>query len=521
MHEPTPEQIAETVGFKLPEQYNASRLLWDNSRSNADRIAVIHDSGSWTYGEMIDEAARIGNLLAESCAPADRVLLVMDDEPAYPAAVMGCMRAGFVPVLINTLSPKDLIAYFLKDCSATAAIVSEAFESALSDDLIADAPCRIVVKARQRPWRSKSSVLPEYPVFRTDPAFWMYSSGSTGRPKGIIHLHQDAPYTAETYGASILKLRDTDICLSIPKIFFAYGFGNSVTFPMSRGAGAVLLSGRPTAERIFDQIARHRPTVLFALPTLYTALMHHRLAEAADLGSVRLCISAAETLSEELSRRWQERFGLKIIEGLGSTEMLHIYLSNDEMRQKPGSAGRAVPGYAVKLIDADSGHRVDSGSEGVMCVRGLSATRTYWNHPNKTADTLGGGWVRTGDCFSRDDDGFYFFKGRSDDLVKVSGQWVYPMEIETALNEHPHVKECCVQAYELDDRRQSIKAWVVLAEGVCGDCDTTRQLQDFAKSKLLPHKYPREIIYLEMLPKTGTNKIDRQALKSIEAPASP
>ena len=514
MSHPTIEQLAKKVGFKIPDQYNAARLLWDNLPDHSERPAVLHDSGIWTYAELTGEAARIGNHLKRFCKRGDRVLLLMDDEPAYPAAIMGAMRAGLVPILTNTLSPAELIAFFLKDCAATAAIVSQGFENLLADATSEDLACQTVLQVKKRPWKKESANLSECPTSHKDQAFWMYSSGSTGQPKGIVHLHEDAPYTAATYGANILKLESSDICFSIPKIFFAYGFGNSITFPMSRGAAVVLLSGRPTPERIFAHIAKYRPTVLFGLPTVYTALMHNVLAETADLRSVRLCISAAEILSEELSDKWQSRFGLTIIEGLGSTEMLHIYLSNDETRQKTGSAGRVVPGYAVRLVN-EHGKDVAGGEEGIMHVRGLSGAELYWNRPDKTSETIRDGWLVTGDIFVMDEQGFYFFKGRADDLVKVSGQWVYPMEIETTLNEHPKVRECCVQAFELADQRMTIKAWVALTKGIKGDEALTEELKDFTKSKLLPHKYPRQIIYLSDLPKTGTNKIDRQALKSL------
>ncbi len=517
MYEPTIKQLADSVDFSLPANYNSARMLWDNIGPFSKRAAIIHDSGVWTFSELADEAARIGNHLQEFCAPGERILMLMEDEPEYPAALMGCMRAGFVPVLINTLSPPELVEFYLQDSGATAAIHSAGFESLLNKQVVLNTRCKVVLNSHLRPWQTNSAELEEFPTRRRDQAFWMYSSGSTGRPKGIVHLHEDAPYTAETYSAETLVLYEDDICFSIPKIFFAYGFGNSVTFPMSRGAAAVLLSGRPTPERIFEQIEKHRPTVLFGLPTLYTALMHHPRAGHADLSSVRLCISAAEILSEELAARWKSLFDLNIIEGLGSTEMLHIYLSNDEEWQKPGSAGRVVSGYAVQLKDMD-GREVEQGEEGIMHVRGLSAAETYWNRPEKTRETMRDDWIVTGDCFVMDEDGFYFFKGRADDLVKVSGQWVYPMEIETTLNEHPMVRECCVQAVELEDRRMTITAWVALVEGGNGDESMTRELQSFTKSRLLPHKYPRDIIYLDTLPKTGTDKVDRQALKKLDAP---
>ena len=514
LNEPTIEQLADEVRFVLPDDYNASRLLWNNLSKFADRPAIYHESGIWTYAKLAEEASRIGQHLRKYSDPGERVLLLLDDDPVYPAAIMGSLRAGLVPILANTLSPIDLIAFYLADSEASTVVVSDDYRLLLDEGLIRGTTCKTVLDATNRPWADESTELPENPTTRRDSAFWMYSSGSTGRPKGIVHLHEDVPYTAQTYSASILRLEENDVCFSIPKIFFAYGFGNSVSFPMSCGAAAVLLSGRPTPERIFEHITKFRPTVLFGLPTLYTALMHHPAAVEADLGSVRLCVSAAEILSEDLATQWQSLFGLKIIEGLGSTEMLHIYLSNDESWQKSGSAGRIVPGYAVKLLDKE-GQKVDQGEEGVMYVRGLSGAEQYWNRPDKTSETMRDGWLMTGDCFVMDSDGFYYFKGRADDLVKVSGQWVYPMEIETTLNEHPKVKECCVLAVELGDQRLTIKAWVSLVDGIDVDEDTTRELQQFTKTKLLPHKYPRQVVYLNSLPKTGTDKIDRQVIRKM------
>jgi benzoate-CoA ligase family protein len=343
-------------------------------------------------------------------------------------------------------------------------------------------------------------------------AFWMYSSGSTGRPKGIVHLQHDMPYTAQSYARSILKLRPDDICFSVPKIFFAYGFGNSITFPYSAGGASLLMPGQPKPANIFEAIARYRPTVFFGLPTLYTALTKAPEAAEADFSSIRLTVSAAEILSAEVFNAWKTLTGLEIVEGLGSTEVLHVYLSNTVERKKLGSAGSRVPGYELGLKDK-YGKDVPDGSEGILWVRGDSNTPLYWNRPDKTAESIReGGWIYTGDRFSRDEDGFYFFRGRADDLVKISGQWVYPMEVELCLADYPNVRECAVLAVELPDRRMTLKAFVVLNDQACGAEATTRILQDYVKQKLLPHKYPRIIEFLDTLPKTGTGKIDRQAL---------
>jgi acyl-coenzyme A synthetase/AMP-(fatty) acid ligase len=328
----------------------------------------------------------------------------------------------------------------------------------------------------------------------------------------VVHRHRDVPYAAAAYGAQVLKLVPGDICFSVPKIFFAYGFGNSVLFPMATGASAVLMQGRPDPQRIFAALRRHRPSVFFGLPTLYTALTHSPGFGLTDTGSLRLCLSAAEVLSPDIAAAWRDQTGLPVIEGLGSTEMLHIYLSNSPARQMPGSAGQVVPGYAVRLVDGDGN---PAQGEGIMQVRGGSMMPAYWNRPDKDAESLRGGWLHTGDRFTVDAEGFFYFKGRADDLVKVSGQWVWPMEIEHALNDHPDVREACVLATDLPDGRTGIAAVVALRAGLAGDAAMTRSLQDHAKSRLLPHKYPRQVVYLDDLPKTGTGKIDRQALKRL------
>ena len=354
---------------------------------------------------------------------------------------------------------------------------------------------------------------------RNEMAFWMYSSGSTGRPKGIVHLQHDMPYTDLSYARSVLKLRPDDICFSVPKIFFAYGFGNSITFPYAAGAASLLMPGQPKPASIFETIARYRPTVFFGLPTLYTAMTKAPEAGAADFSSIRLAISAAEILSAEVFNAWKTLTGLEIVEGLGSTEVLHVYLSNTVEKKKPGAAGLRVPGYELALKDQD-GKDVADGGEGILWVRGDSNTPLYWNRPDKTAEGIrDGGWIYTGDRFARDADGFYFFRGRADELVKISGQWVHPTEVELCLADHPAVRECAVLALELPDRRMTLKAFVVLNDTACDAEAATKTLQDYVKQTLLPYKYPRIIQFMDDLPKTGTGKIDRQALLKTTAGA--
>jgi benzoate-CoA ligase family protein len=520
---------AREIGWTVPERYNAARILFDNlAAGRAGKAAVVCEDRTLTYAQVANLACRVGNgLAAMGLARGSRVLLVMLDTPEYAAAIFGAMRAGFVPVLVNTLSPAELVAYYLCDSGAEVAIVHDSLAHLLEHpDMRASRlrnlvvvgngavpPLELVEIARWDPWtQGARAELDEVETHPDEMAFWMYSSGSTGRPKGVVHLHHDAPYTYESYGRRVLGIREADVVFSPPKIFFAYGFGNSLTFPFSVGATVVLHPGRPDPDAVLGVIERHRPTILYALPTLYNALIAHPGSERRDLSSLRLCISAAETLSQEMFAEWERRYGLRIVEGLGSTEVLHIYLSNRLERQKPGASGARVPGYEIKLCDPD-GRTVPPGEPGIMWVRGDSSAPFYWNRPDKTRETMREGWIYTGDRFREDADGHYWFEGRADDLVKVSGQWVHPMEVERALAEHPSVRECAVLAVEDENRLMMLKAYVALRPGHVEDTATTKALQEFVKRALLPFKYPRAIEYLDELPKTGTDKIDRQRLR--------
>jgi benzoate-CoA ligase family protein len=438
------------------------------------------------------------------------------------------MRAGYVPVLVNTLSPPELVAYYLADSGAEAAFVDARFAALLSHEDVGTTRLRQVVhigplghaalpqERLRHEWNvwidAQDSALAPADTHRDDMAFWMYSSGSTGQPKGVVHLHHDALYTWKSYGERVLGLRADDIVFSPPKIFFAYGFGNSITFPFAAGATTVLMPGRPEPEPVFATIERHRPTVLFGLPTLYVAMAAHPGSEARDLSSLRLCVSAAETLSSELFNEWRRRYGLAIVEGLGSTEVLHIYLSNTPSEQRPGASGKRVPGYELRLTDPD-GRDVAEGESGILWVRGDSQAPCYWRRPDRTAETMRDGWIYTGDRFRRDADGFHYFEGRADDLVKVSGQWVLPLEVERCLAESPLVRECAVLAVEDANQLTTIAAFVALHDPTTAHDATTQELQRFVKARLLPYKYPREVVYVPELPKTGTGKIDRQAIK--------
>jgi benzoate-CoA ligase family protein len=515
------------IGFTVPGRYNASAILFDNLKGRGHRCAVTGPSGSRTYAQLAADASALGaGLLSLGLRRGDRVLLFLDDTPTYPAALFGAIRAGLVPLLINTLTPPDLLRFYLSDSQSKVAICDAAFLDRFNAEACRDTKLEAVIisngeSAQPGPvhcicaanWlTSPTADLAPADTRRDDMAFWMYSSGSTGRPKGIVHLQHDMLFTHLSYACHLLRLKQNDVCFSVPKIFFAYGFGNSITFPFAAGASSVLLAGQPKPAAIFAAIARYRPTVFFGLPTLYTALSKAPEAKAADLSSLRLCISAAEMLTADTFNTWKRIAGLEILEGLGSSEVLHIYLSNTVEAKRHGSAGRRVPGYEIALRDSH-GHEVSDGEEGILWVRGDSNAPCYWNRPDKTAETMReAGWIYTGDRFVRDAEGFHFFRGRADDLIKISGQWVYPLEVELCLADHPMVSECAVMAINDADGRTTLKAFVVLTNGPTDSEETTLQLQDYVKGRLLPHKYPRIVTYVNELPKTGSGKIDRQSL---------
>jgi len=521
---------AAEIGFTKADHPNCSAILFDNLPRHADRVAVPGPAGTLTYGELCAAAARWGNAFrAFGLQRGDRIAFFLDDTPVYPAAFFGAVRAGFVPVLLNTLTTPDLLQFFLADTESRIAVAEAEFTDRFTAEtragtrlervVIANGPGEPGTGDRGGDLQAASDFISGQPdtlaVVDTGPddmAFWMYSSGSTGRPKGIVHLHHDMAYTQLSFAESILRLRPDDLCFSVPKIFFAYGFGNAFTFPFSVGATTVLMPGRPDPTAVLDCIETYRPTVLFGLPTLYTAICRTSGVADRDLSSLRLSMSAAETLSEDIFSAWLNLTGLRPIEGLGSTEVLHIYLSNTQDEQRIGAAGRRVRGYEVELRDRD-GLPTPDGAEGIMWVRGTSSAPCYWNRADKTAETMRGDWINTGDRFL-EVDGFYHFQGRADDLIKVSGQWVWPLEVERCLNEHPHVHECAVLAHQLPDRRMTLRAIVSLRDGHKGDAAQVKVLQQHVRHALLPFKYPRIVEFVGEMPKTGTGKIDRQALLS-------
>jgi benzoate-CoA ligase len=506
----------------MPERYNVSTLLDRNLESGrGTKAAITGDYGEVSYERLHAMACAAGRALAAlGVRREQRVLLVLDDTPFFPAVFLGAIRAGMVPVPLNPLFKPDDYRYLLSDSDAAAVVVDLDLLPKVREALAGHPePVPLVVAggsaedahALDELLAEHAGELAPAPTHRDDAAFWLYSSGSTGRPKGVVHLQHDLPYTCQTYAAAVLGIGEDDVCFSTTKLFHAYGLGNSLSFPFWVGATSVQLYGRPAPDRVLDAVERHRPTLLFSVPTLYNAMLASPEAGRRDLSSVRLCISAAESLPAEIWRRWHDTYGLTILDGIGSTEMLHIFCSNTSERLRPGSSGTAVPGYDLKLLGDDQ-EPTPGGETGNLYVRGDSALAGYWRQHGKTKQTVLGDWVWTGDRYRQDADGFWWHQGRVDDMLKVGGLWVSPVEMEQTLAEHPAVFECAV-VQVLVDGLTRIKAVVVCGDAAPDRDRLTGELQAWCKERLQRHEFPHIVEYADELPKTTTGKIQRFKLR--------
>jgi 4-hydroxybenzoate-CoA ligase len=509
----------------LPIYNTAADLLDRNlNAGRGDKVAFIDPKRQVTYAQLNAEARQAANLMKSlGLQREDRVVMIMLDTIELPAAFLGAILAGIVPIPLNTALTTDTYAYMLADSRAKALFIAAPLYAALQPAL-ADLPDleHIVVvgggetiKGTTDFAQSLAGQSKEFPVVAThpdEPAFWLYSSGSTGTPKGAKHLHTSPMATARLYAQGVLGIREDDVCLSAAKLFFAYGLGNALSFPMSVGATTVLNSERPTPALMFELLRKHNPTLFFGVPTLYAAMLaDHALAEERGSQRLRLCVSAGEALPEHIGKTWKSRFGVDILDGVGSTELLHIFLSNAPGDVVYGTSGVAVGGYDLRLVD-EKGADVAPGEVGELIVRAPSAAEGYWNQRDKSRRTFEGDWTRTGDKYTRDASGRYTYCGRTDDMFKVSGQWVSPFEVESALASHPAVLEAAVIAADDSDGLTKPKAFVVLKAGAQRD-GLDEALKEHVKGAIGTWKYPRWVEIVDSLPKTATGKIQRFKLR--------
>jgi benzoate-CoA ligase family protein len=511
-----------------PEAYNLVDDSLDRHirEGRGSKPAVVCEQQALTYADVARRVNRFGNgLLQLGIQDEQRVLLVLPDRPEFVIAYLGTMKIGAVAVPASTALRAADYAYFLTESRSRAVIVHSSLYAEVAPAFAGQRHLRHVVVCGEAiegriHWDSwlagQSDELDCAPTHRDDVGFWLWTSGSTGRPKAAVHLHRDWLVCCQTYARSVLGLQANDVTFSTSKLFHAYGLGNALMFPFHVGATTVLHPLKPQAQSVLDLAQAQRPTLLFSVPSLYALMLQESSKQNYDLSSVRLAVSAAEPLPAEIYRRWKERFGCEILDGIGSTEALHIYMSSKPGRVRPGSSGEVVPGYHVRIEDPD-GRPTPPGAIGDLLVKGESTATCYWNHRQLSAERMRGEWFFTGDKYWMDPDGYFWYAGRADDMFRVSGQWVSPAEVEGALIEHPAVLEAAVVAFEEDTKLHTPKAFVVLKEGFTGDSALVKALQDFVKSRITPYKYPRRIEFLLELPKSAAGKVLRYKLRERNA----
>ena len=509
--------------------WNAAVAFVDRhvEEGRGDRVVIRDaDGGAMTYSELAAESDRWGRALLElGIAPGDRQLMIVLDCLEFFYLFWGAIKAGIVPVPVNTLLRAKDYQYMLEDSGAAALVYSPELAAEVEPALAASSvKPRLVVRApatREVMPRGSGPLSPHRSA-PVDDCFWLYSSGSTGFPKGAVHAHRDLAVVSQRYGVETLGIGPDDVCYSAAKLFFAYGLGNSLAFPMWVGASSVISPARPTPELSFDLIERFRPTLFFGVPTLYAVQLAALENSKRDLSSLRYCVSAGEALPAALFERWREHTGLLILDCIGSTENLHMFIANTPREWKPGTSGRPVAGYEARIVD-DAGREVERGDSGTLHIRGESTAKYYWNKPEKTRATmLPDGWLSTGDTYRQDEEGFYVYEGRADDMMKVGGIWTSPVEIEARLIEHPAVLEAAVVGRADEHELIKPEAWIVLkdttaaADGKAREA-LERELLAHVKAGLAHYKYPRWWRFVEELPKTATGKIQRYKLRQAAA----
>ena len=508
--------------LRFAPNYNVAVTFIDRhiSEGRAAKVAIHTNNSAITYADLAANVNRCaGGLMRLGLQRGDRLLMVVKDCPEFFYLFWGAIKAGVVPVPLNTLLRSSSYTFMIDDSSAGALVYSPEFAGEVLP-AVAEAmrPPQRVLCIEGKEASLATLLADRTPKFEAvsataeDDCFWLYSSGSTGQPKAAVHRHRDMVITSQRFGVETLGICEDDVFYSEAKLFFAYGLGNNLTFPLWVGATAVLNEHRPSPATSFPLVKQFRPTLYFGVPTLYAAYLQYFTREKPDLSSIRLCVSAGEALPAEILRRWYEETGLWIADGIGSTEALHIFISNTPKDIKPGSSGRVVPGYSARILD-EHGKEVADGESGQLFISGDSTARCYWNNAERTAKTMVDGWLNTGDTYRRDAQGYFYYCGRTDDMMKVGGIWCSPFEIESKLVEHPDVVEAAVVGRVDQENLIKPEAFVVLKEGRAGNAALAAELKEFCKDGLAPYKYPRWINFVTELPKTATGKIQRFLLR--------
>ena len=510
--------------IEFPRGYNAAVDLVERNLAagRGERTAFIDDAGQYSYRELALRVNRCANAWRRlGLRMEDRVALLLHDSIDFPTAFLGAIRSGVVPIPFNTLLTAGEYEYLLADSRARAIVVSSPLAPVIAA-LLPKLPMlkHLIVSGRGEgpirfePWiAAEAAEAPPAATTCDDVCFWLYSSGSTGAPKGAVHLHSDLVNTAELYARPILGIEERDVVFSAAKLFFAYGLGNALTFPLAVGATAVLMAERPTPAAVFKRLTTLHPTIFYGVPTLYAALLASAEFPPREALSLTRCVSAGEALPADLGKRWLERTGVDILDGLGSTELLHIFLSNRRNDVRYGTTGKPVPGYALRLVD-ESGNAVAAGEIGELQVNGPTSSPYYWNNRTRSLATFLGPWTRSGDKYTIDAEGYYIYRGRSDDMLKVGGVYVSPFEVEAALATHDWVLEAAVVGHKDESQLEKPKAFVVLKPGRANAGNLAAELQEHVKARLAPFKYPRWIEFVDELPKTATGKIQRFKLRA-------
>lgn len=514
---------------RFPERFNLARYLLDDrvTDGRGSAPAVYDGDRTYTYADVVDLANRAGDVLRElGVAPEDRVLIVLPDGIEFVATWFGALKIGAVFAMANTIHPSDDYAYYLEYTRAPVAVVAEEvlpkFEAVLSGArhlkhllVVESRPGASRITAHptfQGMIQSASSALETYDTHADDIAGWLFTSGTTGHPKAAVHFHRDFAFNIETYAKQIVGYRASDVTVSVPKLFFGYATGTNLMFPFAAGGTTALFAERSTPDKIFEMIEKHRPTVLTSVPTMINAMLQHPGAPKRDLSSLRVCLSAGEALPPELYRKWVAAFGVEILDGIGSAEMFHIYISGRFGQVVPGSLGTLVPGYEARIVGA-GGQDAGPGETGTLWIRGGSTALCYWQDRAKSRETFRGDWCVTGDQFRQDERGLFWYEGRTDDMLKVSGIFVSPLEIEDCLYRHPGVRDVCVVGGA--DREGLIRprAYVTVKEGASPGEAFARELKDLAKRTLSPYKYPRWVCFVQELPRSDRGKVQRKLIR--------